>query len=120
VVAVEPAEHPDGDQLRDAAAKDTSTAEVFDHQGDHASGGGFMLGLLTGTVLGAGLGMLLAPKSGSELRSQLGHQAASMGRAAGGHLRRAGDAASGLAEKVRGHAQEPAVPSRPGGEGESA
>ena len=30
------------------------------------------MGLLAGTVLGAGLGMLFAPKSGSELRSQLG------------------------------------------------
>ena len=27
-----------------------------------------MMGLLAGTVLGAGLGMLLAPKSGSDLR----------------------------------------------------
>ena len=34
---------------------------------DYESGGsGFMMGLLTGTVLGAGLGMLFAPKSGSE------------------------------------------------------
>ena len=35
-------------------------------------GGSFLMGLLAGTVLGAGLGMLFAPKSGSELRSQLG------------------------------------------------
>ena len=31
---------------------------------DNEGGGGFMMGLLTGTVLGAGLGMLLAPKAG--------------------------------------------------------
>ena len=34
-------------------------------------GGSFLMGLLAGTVLGAGLGMLFAPKAGSELRNQL-------------------------------------------------
>jgi gas vesicle protein len=38
-------------------------------------GGSFLMGLLAGTVLGAGLGMLFAPKPGSELRSQLTEQA---------------------------------------------
>jgi hypothetical protein len=37
--------------------------------------GSFLMGLLAGTVLGAGLGMLFAPKTGSELRTQLGEQA---------------------------------------------
>jgi len=37
--------------------------------------GSFLMGLLAGTVLGAGLGMLFAPKAGSELRGQLGEQA---------------------------------------------
>ncbi|MGH9331963.1 MAG: YtxH domain-containing protein, partial [Vicinamibacterales bacterium] len=37
--------------------------------------GAFLMGLLAGTVLGAGLGMLFAPKAGSELRSQLSQQA---------------------------------------------
>lgn len=74
--------------------------ERDDHE--HEGGGGsFMMGLLTGTVLGAGLGMLLAPKSGTELRSKLGEQASSLGRAAGGQLRRAGDVAGGIMEKTR-------------------
>ena len=34
-------------------------------------GGSFLMGLLAGTVLGAGLGMLFAPKAGTELRNQL-------------------------------------------------
>ncbi len=38
-------------------------------------GGSFLMGLLAGTVLGAGLGMLFAPKAGTELRNQLGEQA---------------------------------------------
>jgi gas vesicle protein len=37
-------------------------------------GGSFLMGLLAGTVLGAGLGMLFAPKAGTELRSQLHEQ----------------------------------------------
>jgi gas vesicle protein len=37
--------------------------------------GSFLMGLLAGTVLGAGLGMLFAPKTGAELRGQLGEQA---------------------------------------------
>jgi gas vesicle protein len=36
------------------------------------------MGLLTGAFLGAGLGMLLAPKAGSELRDQLSDQADSL------------------------------------------
>ncbi len=38
-------------------------------------GGSFLMGLLAGTVLGAGLGMLFAPKAGSETRRQLSEQA---------------------------------------------
>jgi hypothetical protein len=38
-------------------------------------GGSFLMGLLAGTVLGAGLGMLFAPKAGSEVRRQLSEQA---------------------------------------------
>jgi gas vesicle protein len=38
-------------------------------------GGSFLMGLLAGTVLGAGLGMLFAPKPGSELRTKLSEQA---------------------------------------------
>ena len=38
-------------------------------------GGSFLMGLLAGTVLGAGLGMLFAPKPGSELRTKLTEQA---------------------------------------------
>ena len=56
-------------------------------------GGSFLMGLLAGTVLGAGLGMLFAPKAGTELRSQLGEQA--------GRLRHtANDAYGNATEKV--------------------
>ena len=39
------------------------------------SSGSFLMGLLAGTVLGAGLGMLFAPKTGTELRNQLSESA---------------------------------------------
>ena len=56
-------------------------------------GGSFLMGLLAGTVLGAGLGMLFAPKAGSELRTQVTEQA--------GRLRTtANDAYSQAQEKV--------------------
>src|SRR3954471_15456230 len=54
------------------------------YRDENEGGGGFMMGLLTGTVLGAGLGILLAPKSGTELRNQLTEGASSLGRRASG------------------------------------
>jgi len=49
-------------------------AYEYDRFEREEGGGSFLMGLLAGTVLGAGLGMLFAPKSGSELRSQIGSQ----------------------------------------------
>jgi gas vesicle protein len=50
-------------------------AYEYDRLEREDGGGSFLMGLLAGTVLGAGLGMLFAPKTGSELRSALGEQA---------------------------------------------
>ena len=66
-----------------------------------AGGSGFMMGLLTGTVLGAGLGMLLAPKAGAEIRNQIGEQARHIGGKASEQYRRASETAAQLAEKGR-------------------
>lgn len=80
------------------------------YRDEHEGGGGFMMGLLTGTVLGAGLGMLLAPKSGSELRNQLTEQASSLGRRASGAVNdmadRGRDAASRVGDQVRGRGSD--------------
>jgi hypothetical protein len=46
-------------------------------------GGSFLMGLLAGTVLGAGLGMLFAPRAGSELRNTLSEQAGKLRHTAG-------------------------------------
>src|SRR5213593_2339347 len=77
-------------------------ADSFDRYDKESSGGGgFMMGLLTGTVLGAGLGMLLAPKAGSELRGNLGEQARNLGNKASEQYRKASDAATEWSEKGR-------------------
>jgi gas vesicle protein len=75
-------------------------ADSYDRY-ENEGGGGFMMGLLTGTVLGAGLRMLLAPKAGTELRGQIGEQARNIGNKATDQYRRASEAASGWAERGR-------------------
>lgn len=65
------------------------------------NGGGFIMGLLAGTVLGAGLGMLLAPKAGTELRGQVAEQARTIGTKASEQYRRAGETATAWAERGR-------------------
>jgi gas vesicle protein len=51
-------------------------AYEYDRFDDEQGGGGFVMGLIAGAVLGAGLGMLLAPKAGAELRGDLNERAA--------------------------------------------
>jgi gas vesicle protein len=76
-------------------------ADSYDRYENESGGGGFMMGLLTGTVLGAGLGMLLAPKAGSELRGVIGEQARNWGNTASEQYRHAREAAGTWAEKGR-------------------
>jgi gas vesicle protein len=65
----------------------------YDRLEREEGGGSFLMGLLAGTVLGAGLGMLFAPKAGNELRSQLTESA--------GRLRSSAEGTYGTAsEKV--------------------
>jgi gas vesicle protein len=76
-------------------------ADSYDRYENEAGGGGFMMGLLTGTVLGAGLGMLLAPKAGSELRGAIGEQARQWGNTAAEQYRHAREAAAPWMERGR-------------------
>jgi gas vesicle protein len=70
-------------------------ADAYDRDGQEGGdGGSFVMGLLTGTVLGAGLGMLFAPKAGSELRGQLSEQAGTVANTASEGYRKASEAAS--------------------------
>jgi len=71
----------------------------FDNEG--SGGGSFVMGLLTGTVLGAGLGMLFAPKAGSDLRNALTEQAGNLRNTASEGYRRASETAGEWSEKGR-------------------
>lgn len=61
----------------------------------------FMMGMLTGAVLGAGLGLLFAPKTGSETRQMLSDQANNLSRTASKQYEQATEAASTLVDKGR-------------------
>jgi len=77
----------------------------FDNN-EGSGGGSFVMGLLTGTVLGAGLGILFAPKAGSELRGQISEQAGNLANQASEGYRRATENAGQWAEKGRETAGE--------------
>lgn len=64
-------------------------------------GGSFLMGLLAGTVLGAGLGMLFAPRAGSEIRNQLSEQAGRLRSTAGDTYHQASDKVSHLVDRGR-------------------
>src|SRR6185369_827745 len=71
----------------------------FENEGN--GGGSFVMGLLTGTVLGAGLGILFAPKAGSELRNQLSEQAGTLANQAQDGIRKATENAGEWADRGR-------------------
>ena len=50
---------------------------MFHREGESASAG-FLTGLLAGAVMGAGVALLLAPKSGSDLRGEIGESVGSL------------------------------------------
>src|SRR3954470_5646457 len=76
-------------------------AYEYDRFEREEGGGSFLMGLLAGTVLGAGLGMLFAPKAGSELRSQLSDSANKLRTASEGPLQQAGEKVSQMVDRGR-------------------
>lgn len=62
---------------------------------------GFWMGLATGAVLGAALGVLFAPKSGAALRRQLSRQAGNLTDRASEGVRRASETAGEWADRGR-------------------
>jgi len=68
---------------------------------DSNNGGSFMMGLVTGAVIGAGLGLLFAPKSGAELRNQLSTRAGDLADSASDVYQTAAERAGELADRGR-------------------
>ena len=76
-------------------------AYEYDRFEREEGGGSFLMGLLAGTVLGAGLGMLFAPKAGSELRSQIADSTGKLRTAADQGYQQATDKVSQMVDRGR-------------------
>jgi gas vesicle protein len=76
-------------------------AYEYDRLEREEGGGSFLMGLLAGTVLGAGLGMLFAPKAGSELRSQISESATKLRSTANESVQQASDKVSQMMDRGR-------------------
>ena len=74
-------------------------AYEYDRLEREDGGGSFLMGLLAGTVLGAGLGMLFAPKAGSELRNQLTDQAGKLRATANDTYHQASDKVNQIVDR---------------------
>jgi gas vesicle protein len=84
-------------------------AETYnDTSFDRTTGGGseFMIGLLCGTAVGAAIGLLLAPKAGAELRTQLYDSADKLRRKAGETYEYAADTVNTMVDKGRSGVNE--------------
>lgn len=75
-------------------------AYEYDRVEREDGGGSFLMGLLAGTVLGAGLGMLFAPKAGAEVRKQLSEQATRFRSTATDTIHQASEKLSQASEKL--------------------
>jgi len=74
-------------------------AYEYDRLEREDGGGSFLMGLLAGTVLGAGLGMLFAPKAGSDLRNQLNEHAGKLKATANDTYQQATDKVSQIVDR---------------------
>ena len=73
-----------------------------------SGGGGFVMGLLCGAVVGAAVGLLLAPKSGADLRQQIAEKTGRFRRSATDGYVTAVDTFSGAVEDVIGRGKKAA------------
>jgi gas vesicle protein len=63
--------------------------ESRERNGSNGSAGQFTIGLMVGAAVGAGLGLLFAPKVGSQLRQQIGERATNLANVTSSTYRKA-------------------------------
>ena len=71
------------------------------HYEEESGGGGFLIGLLCGTALGAAIGLMFAPKAGSEFRQRLYDQTGDIRRKAYETYDQASEQVNTVATKAR-------------------
>ena len=71
------------------------------HYEEETGGGGFLIGLLCGTALGAAIGLMFAPKAGSEFRQRLYEQTGDIRRKAYDTYDQATEQVNTVATKAR-------------------
>jgi gas vesicle protein len=86
--------------------EEATMAHERDRIDSESSAGSFLMGLLTGAAIGAGLGLLFAPKQGADLRRELGTRVGTLADAASTTYRQTSDKASGWASKAQESARE--------------
>ena len=96
-------------------------AYEYDRLEREDGGGSFLMGLLAGTVLGAGLGMLFAPKTGTDLRNQLSEQTGRLKTSANDAYAQASEKVSQIVDRgreaydrARTASPAPGMPTSPG------
>ena len=72
---------------------------------DEQSGASFVLGMMTGAFIGAGIAILFAPKSGQEMRQQLGEQYRGLADRVGETTQSLRESAQSLTEQGRERVQ---------------
>ena len=70
------------------------------------SGASFVLGMMTGAFIGAGVALLFAPKAGSEMRQQLGEQYRGLADRVGERTQHLRESAQQLREQGREKVQQ--------------
>jgi gas vesicle protein len=70
------------------------------YETEQSSGSNFLMGLVCGAAVGAAVGLLLAPKSGAELRQQISTSTDKLRRRAVDGYEQAADSVSGMVDDV--------------------
>jgi gas vesicle protein len=71
----------------------------YDELDDRHGGASFLLGFIAGSVLGAGLALLLAPRSGEEIRREMAERAERLSKRAASEYEAASARVTHLAER---------------------